>query len=218
MKFLDQAKIYMRSGDGGDGAVSFRREKFIEYRRPRRRRRRPWRRRHGSKRRWPQHPDRLSLPAAFQGEDRPGTAWAGSAPAPKALISVLKVPAGTQDLRGGQRNADRRLHSARAARACCCAAAMAASATLHFKIVDQPRAAPRQSRPSRRGKEDLAAPEADRRRGPRRAAQCRQIDVPRGRVGGQAEDRRLSLHHTASADSAWCASTGASSCSPTFRA
>jgi GTP-binding protein len=31
MKFLDQAKIYVRSGDGGDGAVSFRREKFIEF-------------------------------------------------------------------------------------------------------------------------------------------------------------------------------------------
>jgi GTPase len=31
MKFLDQAKIYVRSGDGGAGAVSFRREKFIPY-------------------------------------------------------------------------------------------------------------------------------------------------------------------------------------------
>lgn len=29
MKFLDQTKIYIRSGDGGGGAVSFRREKFI---------------------------------------------------------------------------------------------------------------------------------------------------------------------------------------------
>ena len=31
MKFLDQVKIYVRSGAGGGGAVSFRREKFIEY-------------------------------------------------------------------------------------------------------------------------------------------------------------------------------------------
>ncbi|MGH7007973.1 MAG: GTPase ObgE [Stellaceae bacterium] len=31
MKFLDQAKIFLKSGDGGAGAVSFRREKFIEY-------------------------------------------------------------------------------------------------------------------------------------------------------------------------------------------
>ena len=29
MKFLDQCKIYIRSGNGGAGAVSFRREKFI---------------------------------------------------------------------------------------------------------------------------------------------------------------------------------------------
>ncbi len=31
MHFLDQAKIYIRSGAGGPGAVSFRREKYIEY-------------------------------------------------------------------------------------------------------------------------------------------------------------------------------------------
>src|ERR1700756_4071019 len=31
MHFLDQAKIFVRSGAGGAGAVSFRREKFIEF-------------------------------------------------------------------------------------------------------------------------------------------------------------------------------------------
>ena len=31
MKFLDQAKIYVRSGDGGDGTIAFRREKFMEF-------------------------------------------------------------------------------------------------------------------------------------------------------------------------------------------
>ncbi|MBI1206627.1 MAG: GTPase ObgE [Azospirillum sp.] len=31
MKFLDQAKVYLRSGDGGAGCVGFRREKFIEF-------------------------------------------------------------------------------------------------------------------------------------------------------------------------------------------
>ncbi len=31
MKFLDQAKIYVKSGKGGDGSISFRREKYIEY-------------------------------------------------------------------------------------------------------------------------------------------------------------------------------------------
>jgi GTP-binding protein len=31
MKFLDQAKLYLKAGDGGAGCVSFRREKFIEF-------------------------------------------------------------------------------------------------------------------------------------------------------------------------------------------
>ena len=31
MKFLDQVKIYLSSGAGGQGCISFRREKFIEY-------------------------------------------------------------------------------------------------------------------------------------------------------------------------------------------
>ena len=31
MKFLDEAKIYLKAGDGGDGCLSFRREKFVEY-------------------------------------------------------------------------------------------------------------------------------------------------------------------------------------------
>ena len=31
MKFLDQAKLYVNSGKGGNGCVSFRREKYIEF-------------------------------------------------------------------------------------------------------------------------------------------------------------------------------------------
>ena len=31
MKFQDLAKVYIRSGSGGPGCISFRREKFIEY-------------------------------------------------------------------------------------------------------------------------------------------------------------------------------------------
>jgi GTP-binding protein len=31
MKFLDEAKVYLRSGDGGDGVIAFRRERFIEF-------------------------------------------------------------------------------------------------------------------------------------------------------------------------------------------
>ncbi|PIW28512.1 MAG: GTPase ObgE [Rhodospirillales bacterium CG15_BIG_FIL_POST_REV_8_21_14_020_66_15] len=31
MKFLDEAKVFVKSGDGGDGCMSFRREKYIEF-------------------------------------------------------------------------------------------------------------------------------------------------------------------------------------------
>ena len=31
MQFLDQAKVFLRAGDGGNGCVSFRREKYIEF-------------------------------------------------------------------------------------------------------------------------------------------------------------------------------------------
>ena len=31
MKFLDEAKVYIRSGDGGNGCVSFRREKNVAF-------------------------------------------------------------------------------------------------------------------------------------------------------------------------------------------
>ena len=31
MKFLDEAKVYVQSGAGGNGCVAFRREKFIEF-------------------------------------------------------------------------------------------------------------------------------------------------------------------------------------------
>src|ERR1700761_7347948 len=31
MQFLDQARVFVRSGDGGAGCLSFRREKFIEF-------------------------------------------------------------------------------------------------------------------------------------------------------------------------------------------
>ena len=67
MKFLDEAKIYIRSGDGGKGCVSFRREKLIDYR-------------------YQQH-FKARNGAAGMGKDRHGADGADL---------VLKVPAGTQ--------------------------------------------------------------------------------------------------------------------------
>ena len=31
MKFLDQAKVFIKSGNGGNGAVAFSREKYVEF-------------------------------------------------------------------------------------------------------------------------------------------------------------------------------------------
>ena len=31
MKFLDQAKVYLKAGDGGSGCIAFRREKYVEF-------------------------------------------------------------------------------------------------------------------------------------------------------------------------------------------
>ena len=68
----------------------------------------------------------------------------------------------------------------------------------HFK--SSTNRAPRRANPGQagRGALALAAAEADRRRRPGRPAQCRQIDLPRRGLRGQAEDRRLSLHHAPS--------------------
>ena len=98
MKFLDQCKIYLKSGDGGRGSMSFRREKFIEFGGPDGG--------DGGKggdivfvaAGQSEHADRLSLPAAFPGAERPRRRRRATAPAPAADDLVLRVPVGTQML------------------------------------------------------------------------------------------------------------------------
>ena len=126
-----------------------------------------------------------------------GTAWEDRTGAKGADV-MLKVPAGTQvfDEDGETLIAD--LDRGRPARP----ARQGRQRRLRQRALqdlDQPGAAPRQSRPAGRGAQHLAAAEADRRCRPGRPAQCRQVDVPGGGQRGQAEDRRLSLHHAASA-------------------
>ena len=217
MKFLDEAKVYIRSGDGGNGCVSFRREKFIEFGGPnggdggkrRRRGRRSGRR--------PQHADRLSLSAAFHCQERPRRH--GQGPPWRQRRRRRAQGAGRHaDLRRGRRDAARRSRPSSASASCSPRGGNGGFGNAHFKSLDQPRAAPRQSRPARRGAHDPAAAQADRRCRHRRPAERRQIDVPRRGQRGQAEDRRLSLHHAAARSSASSRSTAANSCWPIFPA
>ena len=180
MKFLDQAKIYLRSGDGGERLRGLSAREVHRVRRAGRRRRRARRRRHRRMRRRPQHADRLSLRPAFPGRDRPSGHRAATAPAPRGKDIVLRLPRGTQifdednetlllDLTEiGQRvvlaqGRRRRLRQPA------------------LQDLDQPRAAPRRQGLAGRGALGLAAAEADRRCRPGRPAQRRQVDVPGGR-------------------------------------
>ena len=215
MKFLDEAKVYIRSGDGGNGCVAFRREKFIEFGGP-----------SGGNGgrggdviieavdglntlidyRYQQH---FKAPKGVNGmgKDRHGA---------NGKDIMLKVPVGTQIFDEDRETLLARLHrprpEVRARRGRQWRLRQRA-----FQVLDQSRAAQRQSRPARRGALDLAAAETDRRCRPRRIAERRQIDIPRRGQRGEAEDRRLSVHDAASAARRRAASTAANSCWPTFR-
>ena len=216
MKFLDEAKVYIRSGDGGNGCVSFRREKFIEFGGP-----------NGGDGgrggdvivqavdglntlidyRYQQH-FKAKNGRGGMGKDRHGASGDDI---------VLKVPAGTQvyEEDGETLLADL---TAVGQRVVLARGGNGGFGNAQFKSFDQPGAAPRQSRPARRGAHHPAAPQADRRCRHHRAAQRRQIDLSRGGERGQAEDRRLSRSRRCIRSSASSTATAANSCSPTFPA
>ena len=176
MHFLDQAKIFVRSGAGGPGAVSFRREKFIEYGGPDGG--------DGGKGgdivfeavqglntlidfRYTQH---FRAPRGKGGAGSNRTGAGGN-------DLVIKVPIGTQILADDEERtllADltedrpaRRLPRRAAGRA----------RQRELQDLDQPRPAPAQHRLAGRGNVGVAAAQAARRRGPRRPAQCRQVHL-----------------------------------------
>ena len=145
MKFLDQARVYVRSGDGGAGCVSFRREKFIEFGGPD----------GGDGGRGGdvvvECVNGLNTLIDFRYQQhfkaKTGcTAWARTAPAARGADAVLKVPEGTQvfDEDG---DADRRHQDARRAFRDRQGRQRRLRQRL-FHHLDQPRAAPRQSRPA----------------------------------------------------------------------
>ena len=156
MRFLDQAKVYIRSGDGGNGCLSFRREKFIEFGGPN----------GGDGGRggdvWVECVSNLNTLIDFRyqqhfkassGKHGMGSNMTGAA----GDSAVLKVPPGTQvfaednetllaDLvEPGQRASDCRRRKRRLW-----------EHTL--QVFDEPRTAPRKSRPTRHRNDDLASP------------------------------------------------------------
>ena len=69
--FVDEVDIQIQAGDGGNGCMGFRREKFVPARRPGRRRRRPRRVGVSRRERAPEHARHLSLSSGVQGRARP---------------------------------------------------------------------------------------------------------------------------------------------------
>ena len=193
MKFLDEAKVYIRSGDGGNGCVAFRREKFIEFGGPS----------GGNGGRGGdvvvEAVDGLNTLIDYRYAQhfkaRPGVGRHGQGPPRRRRRRRRAQGAGRHaDFRRGQGDAARRPDRDRPARG----AGGGRQRRLRqraLQVLDQPRAAQRQSRPAGRGALDLAAPQADRRRRPGRPAERRQVHLPRRGQRGEAEDRRLSVHH-----------------------
>ena len=214
MHFLDQAKIFVRSGAGGPGAVSFRREKFVEFGGPDGG--------DGGKGgdivfeavpglntlidfRYTQH---FRAPRGKGGAGSNRTGAGGD-------DLVIKVPVGTQILADDEERtlladlttvgAARHLPQGRHGRA----------RQRQLQDLDQPRPAPAPDRRSGRGDVGLAAPQAARRRRPRRPSQRRQVDLPQ--FGQQRRRPRSAIIRSrrSARSSASSATRAASSCSPT---
>ncbi len=216
MKFLDEAKIYVKSGAGGAGSVSFRREKFIEFGGP-----------DGGDGgrggdvvalcvhglntlidyRYQQH-FKAKTGGHGMGQNRAGG---------KGADAVLKVPVGTEiyDADSETLIADLtevgqsvRIAQGRQRRLRQCA----------FQILDQSRPAPRQPRRAGAGAHADPAAEADRRRRPRRPAQRRQIDLSRRQSRPPSRRSPTIPSRRSRRSSASSPATGANSCSPIFPA
>ena len=213
MKFLDLARVHIRSGSGGNGCISFRHEKFIEFGGPDGG--------DGGKGGdvWVEAVEGLNTLIDYRYQQhffaKNGQGGSGKQRTGKSAEDVvLRVPVGTEMLEEDEETRDRRSHQPRPARA----AGARRQRRLGQRAVqdlDQPGPAPGQPRPGGRRAHDLAAAEADRRRGPGRAAERRQVDLPRRDLERSAEDRGLSVHHAASRPRRRRGSTARNSCSPT---
>ncbi len=145
---------------------------------------------------------------AGMGKDRHGANGADA---------VLKVPVGTQIYRGRRRDSARRSHRTRPAHSDRQGRQWRVRQRA-FQVLDQPRAASRQSRPAGRTANHPIAAQANCRCRHYRSAERRQIDLPR-RGERRAGQRSPTIPLPRSRrSSAWWRSTGANSCWPIFLA
>ena len=194
MHFLDQAKIFVRSGAGGPGAVSFRREKFVEFGGPDGG--------DGGKGgdvvfeavpglntlidfRYTQH---FRAPRGKGGAGSNRTGAGGD-------DLVIKVPVGTQILADDEERTLLADLTREGERVTFLKGGMGGRGNASYKTSTNRAPRQHQTGEAGRGNVGLAAPQAARRRRPRRPAQRRQVDLPQLRHQRRRQGRRLSLHH-----------------------
>ncbi len=148
MKFLDLARVHIRSGSGGNGCVSFRREKFVEFGGPDGG--------DGGKGGdvWVEAVEGLNTLIDYRYQQhffaKNGQGGSGKQRTGKSAEDVvLRVPVGTEILEEDDETVIADLTAPGPARAARRAAATAAGATCAVQDLDQPGAAPRQSRARR---------------------------------------------------------------------
>ena len=201
MKFLDQAKVYIRAGSGGAGAVSFLREKFVEFGGPN----------GGDGGRGGdvivECVDGLNtlIDYRYQQHFKAGTGVHGmgkNRTGADGRDVVLKVPVGTQVFEDDNETLIADLTEV-GQRVVLLSGGNGGFGNAHFKTSNQgARAGP--IRAGRAGEVDLAAAQADRRCGPS-ACPMPANHLPRGGLGGEAKIADYPFT-TRIPISAWCGS------------
>ena len=200
MKFLDLAKIYVRSGGGGGGAVSFRREKYIEYGGPD----------GGNGGRGgdvvAQAVEGLNTLIDFRYQQhffaKSGQQGMGKQRSGKDGDDiVLRVPVGTEVLAEDQQTVIADMADL-GQQVVICKGGNGGFGNLHFK--SSTNQAPRHANPGQPGVERTiwVAAKADCRCRFAWPAQCGQINLSGGHIQCAAKDCRLSFHHAA--PEPWC--------------